>query len=169
MGKKEFYPKVAEAFKSQGYQYFDGDKDIRGKGRSHASKPDYIAVKENTIIIGEIKSPDEGPTSSSWREVQNSDSENFKKVRQEVTEREKAGKVSKEVGGHEIIIRGQIPDYVSKIGKTYDLPEEVPGNGNIKCGYSIPVTESGNVKAALKNQKIRFEKISHNESTNYIF
>lgn len=169
MGKKEFYPKVAEAFKSQGYQYFDGDKDIIGKGRRHASKPDYIAIKGNTIIIGEIKSPDEGPTSPSWRQVQNSDSEKFKKVRQEVAKREKAGKVSKEVGGHEIIIRGQIPDYVSKLNKTYDLPEEVPSKGNIKYGYSIPVTESGNVEAVLKNLKIRFEKISHNESTNYIF
>lgn len=169
MGKKEFYPKVAEAFKLKGFQYFDGDKDIRGKGRSHASKPDYIAVKGNMIVIGEIKSPDEGPTSPSWRKVQNSDSENFIKIRQEVAEREKVGKVSKDVGGHEIIIRGQIPDYISKLRKTYDLPKEVPINGNIKCGYSIPVTESENVEAALKNQKIIFEKISHNESTNYIF
>jgi len=36
-GKKEFYPKAEEALKSQGYQYCDGDRDIRGKGST--SKP----------------------------------------------------------------------------------------------------------------------------------
>ncbi len=30
-GKKEFYKKVEEALKSQGYNYFDGDRDIPGK------------------------------------------------------------------------------------------------------------------------------------------
>jgi len=65
-GKKEFYPKAEHALKSQGYQYYDGDRDIRGKDRAHSSKPDYIATKGDSIIIGEIKSPKEGPNSSSW-------------------------------------------------------------------------------------------------------
>ena len=35
-GKKEFYQKVEEALKSKGYDYYDGDRDIPGKGRQHA-------------------------------------------------------------------------------------------------------------------------------------
>jgi len=67
-GKKEFYKKVEESLKSKGYKYFDGDRDIPGKGRQHASKPDFIAVKDNRVYIGEIKSPAESPKSTSWRQ-----------------------------------------------------------------------------------------------------
>ena len=51
-GKKEFYRKVEEALKSKGYEYYDGDRDIPGKGRQHANKPDFIAVKGNKVYIG---------------------------------------------------------------------------------------------------------------------
>ncbi len=170
MNKHDFYPLVAECFKSNGYTYYDGDKDIRGKGRSHACKPDYIATKGNTIIIGEIKSPNEPPISSSWRQIQNSDTEDFKKVRLEVANREKAGEVSREVGGHEIIIRGQISDYIAKIYITYNLPPSVPVNGYIKCGYSVPTSETTNVELAVKNCNIdSFKKLDiSNGSTTYI-
>jgi len=57
--------------KSKGYEYYDGDRDISGKGRRHANKPDYIAVKNGKVYIGEIKSPAEGPKSGSWRQSQN--------------------------------------------------------------------------------------------------
>ena len=107
----------------------DGDRDIKGKGRRHANKPDYIAVKDGAIIIGEIKSPSEPPTSGSWRTIQPADSEVFKAVRTEVSAREKAGEISKEVGGHEIIIRGQIPDYIMKINDTYELPDGIKPDG----------------------------------------
>lgn len=63
-GKKYFYPRVRESLITAGFQYSD---DIPGKGRSHASKPDYIAAKGEEIIIGEIKSPSEGPLTTSWR------------------------------------------------------------------------------------------------------
>ncbi len=171
MNKHDFYPLVAECLKSKGYTYYDGDKDILGKGRSHASKPDYIATKGNIIIIGEIKSPNEPPTSGSWRQPQNSDSEEFKKVRLEVAKREKANEVSKEVGGHEIIIRGQIQDYVSKIDKTYNLPSGVSSAAMIKCGYSVPSTENVNVELALKNCIVEeYTKIDFgNGTTTYIF
>lgn len=171
IGKTNFYRKAKESLQSKGYQYYDGERDIRGKGRSHASKPDYIATKGNTTIIGEIKSPGEPPTSGSWRQVQNSDSEDFKRVRLEVAAREQAGEVSKEVGGHEIIIRGQIPDYVAKIGLTYDLPEGVPEGGFIKGGYTVPASEAGNAEAAFRNcRKIDYDKIDiGNGSTTYIF
>ena len=69
-GKNKFYPKVKEAFIEAGYDYYDGDEDIKGKTRQHRRKPDYIAVKGNVIIIGEIKSPNEPPTSGSWRQQQ---------------------------------------------------------------------------------------------------
>jgi len=169
--KKTFYPKVEEAFKSQGYKYFDGDRDIRGKTRSHASKPDYIATINDIIIIGEIKSPMEGPTSGSWRQIQNSDREEYKIVRNEVAAWEKAGVLPKEIGGHEIIIRGQIPDYVTKLNITYDLPPGVSESGTIKGGYTVPSAQEGNVEAALKNcKKNSYEKIdSNNGPVTYIF
>ena len=110
-GKEEFYKKAEEALKSKGYQYY-GEKDIVGIRSGHSSKPDYIAVKDGIVIIGEIKSPKEGPKSAMWRQIQRGDSEEFKAVRLDVARREEAGELSREVGGHEIIIRGQIPDYI---------------------------------------------------------
>ena len=150
-GKKEFYKKVEEALKSQGYNYFDGDRDIPGKGRQHANKPDFIAVKGGKVYIGEIKSPAEGPKSASWRQIQNSDTEQFAAVRMDVAKREKAGLVLPEIGGHEIIIRGQVADYVRKIGINFDLPESGSRNNEIMMAYSMPESEELNVEKALAN------------------
>ncbi len=168
-GKDEFYPKVYEALTKAGFQVFSG-KEIPGKGRSHASKPDYIAVKGNMVVIGEIKAPAEPPTSSSWRQIQNSDTEQFAAVRLEVAKREKAGLVKPEVGGHEIIIRGQIEDYVRKIGVNYDLPVSVPKNMEMQRGYAFPESEEQNVKEAIKNNgKKGYEKIDNgNGSITYL-
>jgi len=170
-GKSGFYFKAKESLTSKGYAYFDGDQDILGKGRQHANKPDYIAAKGNTVIIGEIKSPAESPKSGSWRQGQNSDTEDFKKVRMEVAQREKAGLVSPEVGGHEIIIRGQIADYVRKIGITFDLPHSLSQNMEIQMGYTFPSSECRNVEQALKNCKKKIhEKIdTGNGSITFIF
>jgi len=55
-----------------------------------------------------------------------------------------------DVGGHGIIIRGQIPDYVSNLGITYDLPAGISGR-TLKGGYSVPAEQGGNVVNALKN------------------
>jgi len=171
IGKHEFYSKAEDALTAHGYRYFDGDRDLKGKGRQHANKPDYIAAKGNIVIIGEIKSPAESPKSGSWRQVQNSDTEEFKKVRMEVANREKAGLVPPEVGGHEIIIRGQIADYVRKIGVNFDLPQSLSQNLEIQMGYTFPSSESKNVERALKNcRKIVNEKIdTGNGSTTFIF
>ncbi len=76
-GKKDFHPKVKAMFIEAGYEYYDGDIDIQGKTRQHRRKPDYIAVKEDQIILGEIKSPKEPPTSSNWRKKQANDSLKF--------------------------------------------------------------------------------------------
>jgi len=170
-GKKEFYKKVEKALKSQGYNYFDGDRDIPGKGRQHANKPDYIAVKDNKVYIGEIKSPAEGPKSGSWRQIQNSDTEQFKAVRMDVVKREKAGLLLPEIGGHEIIIRGQIADYVRKIGINFDLPPSVSTNMEIRMAYSMPESEEQNVEKALANCKKKVhEKIdTGNGSITYLF
>ena len=148
-GKQEFYGKAEEALKSKGYHYY-GEKDIIGIGTAHSSKPDYIAVKNEIIIIGEIKSPREGPKSAMWRQIQKGDSEEFKAVRLDVSKREETGKLPREIGGHEIIIRGQIPDYVRKIKKTYDLPIELD-NKKIILGYSFPSEQSSNVDKAFKD------------------
>ncbi|HQQ88457.1 MAG TPA: hypothetical protein PLA72_10700 [Smithellaceae bacterium] len=170
-GKHEFYSKAEDALTANGYRYFDGDRDIKGKGRQHANKPDYIAAKGNAVIIGEIKSPAESPKSGSWRQIQNSDTEEFKKVRMEVANREKAGLVSPEVGGHEIIICGQIADYVRKIGTTFELPESITKVDRLLMGYTIPKSEEMNVMAALKNsRKSIYKKIDiGNSSVTFIF
>ena len=170
-GKKEFYSKAEAALKSRGYDYYDGDRDIHGKGRQHANKPDYIAVKGSKVFIGEIKSPAEGPKSGSWRQIQNSDTEQFAAVRMDVSKREKAGLVLPEIGGHEIIICGQIADYVRKIGLNFDLPASVPAGAKIMMAYTIPEVEERNVEKALANSgKNVHEKIDiGNGSTTYLF
>jgi len=170
-GKKEFYQKVEEALTSMDYVYYDGDRDIAGKGRQHANKPDFIAVKGNRVYIGEIKSPAESPKSGSWRQIQNSDTEEFKKVRMEVAKREKAGQISREIGGHEIIIRGQIADYVRKIGINFDLPATVPKNPDILMAYAVPESEEQNVTQALANcRKKVLEKVkTKNGSVTFFF
>ena len=170
-GKKEFYQKVEEALKSKGYDYYDGDRDIPGKGRQHANKPDFIAVKGNRVFIGEIKSPAEGPKFGSWRTIQNSDTEQFAAVRTYVVKREKAGLVLPEIGGHEIIICGQIADYVRKIGINYDLPAALPKNIEIMMAYSMPESEARNAEKALSNCKKKvLEKIdTGNGSITYLF
>ena len=169
-GKNEFYPKVKKVFIAAGYEFYDGDANIKGKTKQHRRKPDYIAVKGDQVIIGEIKSPNEPPTSGSWRQKQPNDSPEFAKVRQDVRDLERAGMVDPNVGGHGIIIRGQIPDYVSKIGVTFDLPVSVPGS-TIKGGYTVPSDQAKNVKIALSNcGKIKFRAIGNgNGIVTYIF
>jgi hypothetical protein len=170
-GKREFYGKVEEALRSKGYEYYDGDRDIPGKGRQHANKPDFIAVKGNNIYIGEIKSPAEGPKSGSWRQKQNSDTEQYVAVRNDVSKREKAGLVLPEIGGHIIIIEGQIMDYIRKIGVNFDFPASVSPNAEIRMAYSMPESEERNVTKALENCKKRvYEKINiGNGSVTYFF
>lgn len=169
-GKKEFYSKVKESFIVAGFEYFDGDTDIKGKTRQHRRKPDYVAVKHGEIVIGEIKSPNESPSSASWRKKQPNDSAAFAKVRQDVLDLESAGMLDPNVGGHGIIIRGQIPDYVSNIGVTYDLPISVPGS-KIKGGYTVPSSQAQNVETALSNcGKIKYQVVNGgNGLLTYIF
>lgn len=169
--KKEFYKKVEAALKSKGYEYYDGDRDIPGKGRQHANKPDYIAVKDNKVYVGEIKSPAEGPKSGSWRQIQNSDTKEFAAVRTDVAKREKAGILSPEVGGHIIIIEGQIMDYVRKIGINFDLPSSVSPKMEIMMAYSMSEAEAQNVAKALENCKKKFYKKINtgNGSVTYLF
>ena len=168
-GKKEFYKKVKKALESRGYRYY-GEEDIKGIGSSHMSKPDYIAVKGDIVVIGEIKSPKEGPTSASWRQVQNSDGEEFKKVRLDVARREKEGKISREVGGHEIIIRGQIPDYLYKMNKTYKVPFNL-GNERTKGGYTVPPEEKRNTRDAFNSCQILIDETIDvgNRSVTFVF
>ncbi len=158
-GIKEFYPKVRESFITSGYTYFDGKLDIKGKTRQHRRKPDYIAVKGELIIIGKIKSPEEPPTSGKWRRKQPNDSAEFAKVRQDIRDLENAGMLDPNVGGHGIMIRGQIPDYVANIGITYDLPTSERG-AKLRGGYTVPSEQTQNVKIALSNcGKIRYQII----------
>ncbi len=170
-GKKEFYAKVEESLFFAGYIYFDGDRDIKGKTRAHSRKPDYIAIQYGILIIGEIKSPAEGPESSSWRTVQPGDSTQFASVRSNVDGREKSGALPKCVGGHEIIIRGQIPDYVENIGKTFILPDGANLYRGIRRGYSVPTGRAADVQTAISNCRIHILKTidTGNGATTFIF
>jgi hypothetical protein len=91
-------------------------------------------------------------------------------VRLDISQRESTGKVSKEIGGHEIIIRGQLPDYLGKLGKTYDSPVAVTSN-KILLGYTFPTDQKDNVKRAFLNiQKVIMEIVEvGNGSTTYIY
>lgn len=88
-----------------------------------------------------------------------------------VAKREKEGLVAPEIGGHEIIISGQIADYVRKIGVNFDLPASLPRKMEIIMAYSFPDMEEGNVKKALSNcGKKVLEKINTgNGSVTYCF
>jgi len=157
-GKDVFYPKAEQSLVYFGYKFFN-ENEIKGKGKSHRSKPDYIAIKSDRIIIGEIKSPNESPRSSSWRQPQNSDTIEYEKVRMQIDRLEKCGDLSKNVGGHEIIIIGQIPDYFYKLGYTYDLPIEHESDFQFLGGYTYPSDEDINVQVALSNcRKILIDK-----------
>lgn len=168
--KKEFYPKVKDSFVAAGYIFFDGNQDLKGKTRQHRRKPDYIAVRDDLIIIGEIKSPKELPSSGNWRRKQPNDSDEFAKVRQDILDLESAGMLDPNVGGHGIIIRGQIPDYVANIGVTYDLPASGEG-AEIKGGYTVPSDQVQNVKLALSNcGKIKYQVLGNgNGPATFIF
>ena len=171
IGKDKFYSKAQDALTQQGYVYYDGDEDIKGKGRSHRAKPDYVACKGNQIIIGEIKSPAERPKSSSWRQHQPGDGEAFRKVRTDIADLERRGVMPPEIGGHAIIISGQLPDYLDKMGSTYDLPFPVRGGEKYLLGYTAPVEQRSSIEQALRNCGKRIEDRIDvgNDSITYIF
>jgi hypothetical protein len=169
-GKMKLYPKVKESFVAAGYSFYDGDTDIKGKTRQHRRKPDYIAVRDDLIIIGEIKSAKEPPTSGIWRRQKPNDSAEFAKVRQDILDLESAGMLDPNIGGHGIIIRGQIPDYVANIGITYELPASREG-AEIRGGYTVPSEQTRNVKIALSNcGKIKYRILGNgNGPATFIF
>ncbi|UCD78510.1 MAG: hypothetical protein JSW26_24360 [Desulfobacterales bacterium] len=127
-------------------------------------------MKDNLVIIGVIKSPSEPPSSGSWRKKQPNDSTAFAKVRQDISDLESAGMLDPNVGGHGIIIRGQIPDYVLNIGITYDLPVSVP-ELKIKGGYTVSCEQAPNVEDALSNcGKLKYQVVKNgNGLVTYIF
>jgi hypothetical protein len=170
MALAESCAKTKEALESKGWIFF-GDNQIKGKTKQHKQKPDFVATKGITVIIGEIKSGTEMKSyQSSYRQPQPSDSVQFRRIRADVTERESKGLVEKDVGKHEIVIMGQIKEYKNLAGKTYDFPVDTAGK-QIKAGYAVPVNEAENLEKALKNcEKHAFEKIdTGNGMVTYVF
>ena len=149
----ESYARVRDAFESDGWQFYD-NRQIKGKTKQHPKKPDFIATKDNILVIGEVKSGTEmGVYQSSYRQIQPSDSEEFARVRCEVAEREKKGLVEEGVGKHEIVICGQLDEYRRLAGITYDFPAGLDTSGKyIMAGYSVPASEEENVEKALINR-----------------
>lgn len=147
-GKEKFYPKGSETLQKNRFTVIEENK-IRGFGRQHRSKPDYIAIKENRTIIGEIKSPRERPTQANWRIKQPNDTTQMASIREKIKRAENAKEIEKNVGGHVIVIEGQIKDYAAKIERTYHLPEEAAGK-QIMGGYTFPASEVDNVEKAFQ-------------------
>ena len=146
MNKKQFYPLVKELLESKGFVYYP-EEAIKGIGRG-SRKPDFVAIKGNMFLVGEIKSPAETPLSSSWRSEQPYDSENMRTVRRMVRSMEKEGRVPPEVGGHAIIMLGQIPEYIMLLGKRWLPPEPIEGK-KIVGAYAFPVQWRDQVEKAL--------------------
>ncbi len=205
-GKDIFYPKVSKSITDAGYDYHH---DIKGKGKSHANKPDFIAVKGNEILYGEIKSGKELSSTSSWRnapkrERSNIEKKKFTEVRDEIRKRadlideeikklrkEKSSiniktsgdgklqerkaainrridelKAQKRINDHEIIIRGQIPDYIRMQGKNYELPRGIELEGRVVRGaYTVPSSETADVEVAFKNIGKKYTRIPPTEKT----
>lgn len=168
-GKESFYHKAGEALAASGFAFVDGD-DMKGRTRAHARRPDYVAANSCHVVIGETKSPAEPPTNGSWRQRQKNDTEAMAAVRARVQARERSGQVSREVGGHEIILCGQIPDYVANIGVTFDLPFTLDDRQLIG-GYSVPATQHENVRQAFVHCGLRViqEIDTGNGSVTFLF
>jgi len=152
MKKEEFYPLVKKLLERKGYKYYS-EEDLRGKGRGRR-KPDFVAIRGNWFLIGEIKSPSEPPTSGSWRTVQSFDTENMRHVREMVKALEKEGKIAPEVGGHAIIMLGQVYEYLLLMGERWLPPEPVEGY-QILGAYAFPVEWSHEVEEALRFFRIK--------------
>jgi len=133
--------------------YFDG-QSITGVGTGHQRKPDYLGYSPTDLALGEWKSSFEPPTTSSWRSVRQSDPEAFTQIRQQVAGREQNG-LSKDIGGHIIIIEGQLADYATQIGSSYRLPWSA---NHIKFAYTIPLEQKDNVLAAFNEIESRLNK-----------
>jgi len=151
-GKKEFYAKAEIDIKTflatEGYDLYFTEDDLRGH-----SKPDGYAANSKTgnAVVVEIKSQKEPPTTACWRQIQPSDTECFKRVRQDIVQKESTGQISKDVGGHIIIINGQLEYYkeIISIGKVR-LPSSAPKIAPMKTAYVMPQEHRANVVAALK-------------------
>lgn len=170
MEKKHFYDTCKILIECEGFKYFN-EKEIKGIGKKGRKKPDFVAVneKDKIFIIGEIKTPKENPKSSSWRQIQKSDTAYFAELRLLVRELEKERKINKEVGGHIIILLGQIIDYFKCFGKTYNFPIDI-NEFKVCLAYCAPAIESSNIEEAMnmtciklirKLQSFEEEKCSH--------
>ncbi len=148
MNKREFYPTVEDLFVSYGYRYYPEEK-IKGLGKGGARKPDFVATNSEVFIIGEIKSPAELPESSSWRSIQPYDSQEMREIRVKVKNLERSGQVSPKVGGHAIIIFGQLREYLNLMGERWRPPEN-PGGLVLLLAYAYPKEWSDSVIQALR-------------------
>jgi len=133
--------------------YFDGES-ITGIGTGHQRKPDYLGYSPTDLALGEWKSSFEPPVTSSWRTVRESDPEAFTQMRQQVASWEQNG-LSKDIGGHIIIIAGQLADYATQIGVSYELPWSAT---HTKFAYTVPLEQKANVLAAFNETETRLNK-----------
>jgi len=151
MGKKEFYFLAQKDLESAGFKVLKEDQLVR-IGSRWRSRPDFVAQKNNKTYVGEMKSPAEPPTSSSWRQAQKSDTPEFTKVRGKIAAMETSGKVPKDEGGWMIIIKGQVEDYARKMGKTWDMPASLKKDSKELYGsLQVPLDQKDKVLKAFEH------------------
>jgi hypothetical protein len=140
--------------------YFHGEA-LRRIGTGHQRKPDYLGYSPTDLVLGEWKSTFEPPTTGSWRAVRPSDPAPFTQIRQQVATWEKNG-LPRDVGGHIIIIQGQLADYAGQIGKSYELPWPATPT---KLAYTVPLGQKANVESAFREiesrLRIRYDIEAH--------
>lgn len=170
-GKETFYPKTYEDLEQNGYKVYREEDLTHGKGEnSHVKPGDGIAVKENEIIVLEIKSPKEvfPNTLADGSSLKN---DYLEKTRLDVNERVKNGELSKEVGKHEIFLaQSEYNAFNFKDGITGMKEGNIPLDGkDIKVGYSVPKEEMNSVVEALKNKGITDYKVYTGDNSTITF
>ena len=161
MKKEEFYPLVRELLESKGVRYY-AEEELKGVGPGFR-KPDFVALKGDWFLVGEIKSPAESPCSSSWRTEQPYDSESMRLVRRLVRIMEEKMGLSRKIGGHAIIMLGQIPEYIMLREKKWRLPESVEGK-EILGAYAFPARWQKQVEEAVRIFEVEvLQKIANSE------
>ena len=160
LGKREFYNIAQNDLRAAGFSVIKEEELVK-VGKQWRSRPDFVARKNGRTCIGEIKSPAEPPTSSSWRIAQKGDTKEFSVLRKKIVEMEEAGEISKAEGGWMIIVKGQVEDYARKMGNTWDIPSGMKNKGDKFYGaLQVP---SGEKKNAIK----AFEKLKSSNMLDY--
>ncbi len=153
---------IRDTLAAKGYAYIP-ESEIK---KIDDRRPDFVLSSANNsfTVLGERKSALEPPTTPSWRTQRpDNDIEEFTKLRAKVRnmEKEKPPIFPKRIGGHIIIIEGQIQDYSERFptGLMKSSNRNLPAVA--KFAYAVPKDQKQNVLAAFAEINKHFGK-NHN-------